>query len=198
MLMPARRRYLWEFHAARGLGALTPVQQSIVDKAAALGVDPATALALARQESNFNPGAVSSAGAVGLFQLMPATARSVGVPQACIASPGDASCTDANITGGLTYFKQLLDQYGGDVATALWAYNAGPGNVAKGVYPSETASYVPAVLGYQSSFADLLGSSPDTAGPPGPAAETDAAATDYTWPILGGAVLAGLAVFALT
>lgn len=178
-----------------GLGAtLTPIQQSIVDRAQALGVNPATALALARQESNFNPSAVSSKGAVGLFQLMPGTAASVGVPSGCIANPGDSSCTDANITGGLTYFKQLLDQYGGDVSTALWAYNAGPGNVSKGLYPSETANYVPAVLGFQSTFADLLGTSapaPGDSGAPLPSTDSE---TDYTWPILGGALLAGLAL----
>lgn len=202
-MLARRRPYRWRYPTTRGLGALTPVQQSIVDRAASLGVDPATALAIARQESNFNPAAVSTKGAVGLFQLMPGTARSVGVPQACIDNPGDASCTDANITGGLTYFKQLLDQYGGDVSTALWAYNAGPGNVTKGVYPSETASYVPAVLGYQSTFAaDLAagGSAPagssDSAG--NPADSADAATVDYTWPILGAAALAGVALFALT
>lgn len=206
-MLARRRPYLWSFTTTRGLGALTPLQQSIVDKAAALGVDPATALALAQQESTFNPAAVSPKGAVGLFQLMPGTARSVGVPQACITNPGDASCQDANITGGLTYFKQLLDQYGGDTSTALWAYNAGPGNVAKGVFPSETANYVPAVLGYQATFANLLGgsapaSSGDSAGnsacDPGIDPTCGNPAMDYTWPIIGAVALGALALFALS
>lgn len=198
MLAP-RRPYLWSFTTTRGLGALSPIQQSIVDRAAALGVDPATALALARQESTFNPAAVSPKGAVGLFQLMPGTAASVGVPQACIQNPGDPNCLDANITGGLTYFKQLLDQYGGDTSTALWAYNAGPGNVAKGVMPTETQNYVPAVLGYQASYADLLGSAPASSGDSAgnPADSGDASSTDYTWPIIGAVALGAIALVAL-
>ena len=188
MIAPARS-VLWRRYI-RGMGAVyTPLQQQIVSQAQSIGVDPSLALAIAQQESGFNPQAKSSAGAVGLFQLMPATAASLGV------NPNDPS---QNITGGLTYFKQLLDQYGGDVSTALWAYNAGPGNVAKGNLPSETAAYIPAVLGYQASYADASGSAvtptlADLTGGSG----ASGAATDYTPLYIGGGLLAGALVLAL-
>jgi soluble lytic murein transglycosylase-like protein len=183
---------------ARGLGAYTPIQQQIIDAAHSLGVDPATALAIARQESNFNPAARSAAGAVGLFQLMPATAASVGVDPGCIANPGEPACTSENITGGLTYFKSLLDRYGGDVSTALWAYNAGPGNVAKGNLPLETASYIPAVLGYQATFADASGElSAAAGGGPGDQPPPAGAPTDYTSLYIGGGLVAAALVLAL-
>lgn len=184
--------------AGWGLAAVyTALQQQIIDRASALGVDPATALAIARQESNFNPAAVSSAGAVGLFQLMPATAASVGVDPGCIANPGDPACTAENITGGLTYFKQLLDRYGGNVATALWAYNAGPGNVAKGNFPAETASYVPAVLGYQADYADASGAPSTIADLAGGGDGSVTTPPDYTPLYIGGGLLAALVVVSL-
>ena len=64
-----------------------------------------------------------------------------------------------NIQGGLAYLQQLLQQYGGDVSTALWAYNAGPGNVAAGNLPAQTANYIPAVENAQSTWASALGTS---------------------------------------
>jgi len=153
----------------RGLGSLTPIQQQIVNQANTIGLDPALALAVARQESAFKPTAVSSAGAIGLFQLMPATAASLGV------DPNDPS---QNIQGGEKYLQQLLAQYGGDVSKALWAYNAGPGNVAKGRLPAETANYIPAVLGYQAEYASSGDFSPsdvpaDTSG--------DSGSSDGSW-----------------
>jgi soluble lytic murein transglycosylase-like protein len=109
----------------------------IRNTAAAYGVDPALALAVAQQESGFDPQARSSAGALGLFQLMPGTAADLGV---------DPSNPTENIEGGVRYLKQMLDRFGGDVSRALWAYNAGPGNAAAGVMPAETEQYIPAVL----------------------------------------------------
>lgn len=133
----------------RGMGStLTPTQQQIVTAAQNAGVDPSLALAVAQQESGFNPNAVSSAGATGLFQLMPSTAASLGV------NPSDPT---QNIQGGIQYLAQLLQQYGGDISNALWAYNAGPGNQAKGVLPAETASYIPAVESLQSNWQSTLG-----------------------------------------
>ena len=93
--------------------------------------------AVAQAESDFNPKAVSSCGAAGVMQLMPDTAKSLGVT--------DPYNAEQNINGGAKYLSNLLKKYDGDIDKTLAAYNAGPGNVAKygGVPPfKETQNYV--------------------------------------------------------
>ncbi|TPM24232.1 lytic transglycosylase domain-containing protein [Mesorhizobium sp. B2-3-5] len=100
------------------------------------GVDENQFLALVYQESRFNPCARSGAGAIGLAQLMPATAAELGVNPYSI---------EQNLRGGARYFKQQLENFNGDVALAFAAYNAGAGNVEKygGIPPfRETQGYV--------------------------------------------------------
>ncbi len=98
-------------------------------------------------ESGFRTGAVSSAGAMGLMQLMPGTANALGV-----SDPFD---TEQNIAGGAHYLRQQLDRFDGQVPLALAAYNAGAGAVLRyqGVPPfPETQAYVSRVLGLISAY----------------------------------------------
>jgi Soluble lytic murein transglycosylase and related regulatory proteins (some contain LysM/invasin domains) len=109
--------------------------------AAKYGVDPKLAMAVAETESGLSQDAVSPVGAVGVMQLMPETARSLGVHN--INDPRE------NIDGGVHYLKQMLTTFGGDVTKAVAAYNAGPQAVKNynGVPPySETRDYVAKVL----------------------------------------------------
>lgn len=115
---------------------------------------PATLIAaVIKAESNFNPYAVSGAGAMGLMQLMPATWAELGG----IGSPFNPG---QSINLGTKYLKELLEKFGGNWALTLAAYNAGPGAVMKyGCIPpyEETRRYVPRVIMFYRNFMRLIG-----------------------------------------
>ena len=115
---------------------------AMADEAAArYDLDPALFRALVDQESGWNPSATSSKGAQGLCQLLPGTAREMGVTNAF--DPAQ------NLDGGAHYLRRMLDVSGGDSARALAAYNAGFGRVngrAMGEWPAETRAYVTRIL----------------------------------------------------
>lgn len=118
------------------------IEALVVAAARRHGLDPALVRAVVAVESAFQPRAVSPKGAQGLMQLMPATARSLGV-----VDPFDAG---QSLDGGTRHLKGLVERYGGNLGLALAAYNAGEGAVARhrGVPPyRETRDYVRRVLG---------------------------------------------------
>ena len=108
-------------HAPAQSADVNSVKATIVKHAIEMGVDPAIALSIARTESGFRHEARSSHGAVGVFQLMPSTARRMGY--------NPYSLND-NIKAGITYYKKMYNMFG-SVELALAAYNAGPGNVQR-------------------------------------------------------------------
>jgi soluble lytic murein transglycosylase-like protein len=114
--------------------------KAMVEIARANDISPHLLEAVVWQESRWNPGAISRAGAIGLAQLMPGTARDLGV------DPRDPI---QNLSGGARYLRQQLNRFDGNVEKALAAYNAGPGRVmTAGGIPSipETQAYVRAIV----------------------------------------------------
>ena len=115
----------------------------ILQEASRHEVDPALVKAIIMAESGYNPNAISKKGAQGLMQLMPSTAQALGVE--------DAFNPKQNISGGVRYFKQLVNRFDGDVKLALAAYNAGSKSVThyQGIPPyKSTHSYIEKVFKY--------------------------------------------------
>jgi soluble lytic murein transglycosylase-like protein len=116
------------------------VRRALTEAADAYALSPALVEAVARQESGLRHEAMSPKGAAGVMQLMPGTARDLGV---------DRFDLKQNVAGGAAYLSQLIRQFGGDLTLGLAAYNAGPAAVMRwrGVPPyPETRNYVAAVM----------------------------------------------------
>ena len=123
----------------------------ILELAARFDLSPSLLEALVWQESRWNENAVSPVGAQGLAQLMPGTARYLGV------NPRDPY---ANLEGGARYLREQLDRFDGDLEKALAAYNAGPGRVERaGGIPNirETKQYVAAIMGRLANHSRIVG-----------------------------------------
>lgn len=126
--------------ASGSYAAPSSMRAAFTSAASQTGLSPALLQAVAHVESNDSSTAVSSAGAIGVMQLMPTTAASLGV------NPYDAS---SNIMGGARYLAGLLHQFDGNLPLSLAAYNAGPGAVEAygGIPPyAQTQAYVQKVL----------------------------------------------------
>ncbi|HEV2225134.1 MAG TPA: transglycosylase SLT domain-containing protein [Candidatus Acidoferrales bacterium] len=167
-------------------GAIPAIADLIASSAAAAGVDPALAVAVAQAESSLNQAARGAAGEIGVFQILPSTAPGVNL-----------SDLQTNITTGVQILRNLINQFG-DIAQALAAYNCGPGCVANALaaggsnwlafVPGSTQAYVARILG---SSVSAETASPDAGAPAGDGsgAGGDTSSTWGTW-----ALVAGLAV----
>ncbi len=146
----------------RGLGDSSSIQALISSLAPSYGIPPNLALAVAKQESGFQPNVVSSAGAVVVMQLMPGTAASLGVT--------DSTDPTQNINGGLSYLQQMYAKFG-NWTQALEAYNAGPnGNLAG------SAGYANAILANAGPLSASAAASPSV----DLSASTDSGVSDDT------------------
>ncbi len=132
-------------------GVSPEIALAVQTSSAKYGVEEELVYAIIKAESGFDPNATSHAGAQGLMQLMPATAKSLGVT--------DPYNIQQNVDGGTKYISQMLDMFDGDMTLALAAYNAGPGNVRKydGIPPfTETQNYVVKVEKFYNEFKAAL------------------------------------------
>lgn len=130
---------VWMCFAPVQASNINQIKAAIVKHSIEMGVDPAITLSIAKSESGFRQEARSPRGAVGIFQLMPSTARRMGLNPYTI---------DGNIKGGIMYYKSMYKMFG-SMELALAAYNAGPGNVKKyrAIPPfRETKRYVSKIM----------------------------------------------------
>jgi len=149
-----------------------PYAEQITERARDKGLDPAFVFGLIRQETRFVPNLKSHAGASGLMQLMPATARWTAKKVGLDFQPAQINNIDTNLRLGTSYLKMLVDDFAGSQALAAAAYNAGPGRPrrwregpvldaaawAENVPFNETRDYVKKVLSNAAIYAQLLGS----------------------------------------
>jgi soluble lytic murein transglycosylase len=149
----------------------TPFRSQVVAQARRTGLDPAVVYGLIRQESRFIMDARSHVGASGLMQLMPATARWTARQVGITWTPAMINDRDVNLLLGNTYLKRVLEDFGGSLAMATAAYNAGPGRPrrwregasveaaawAEGIPFNETRDYVKKVLSNSVYYAAVLG-----------------------------------------
>ena len=144
---PRYKRVLSELPRSRSIISVGELEPVIARHSRAHRLHPALIRAVIKTESDFDPLAVSRAGAIGLMQLMPQTAARLDVR--------DSYNPDENIGGGTKYLRQLLDRFNGNLPLALAAYNAGEHAVERyqGLPPiPETRQYVFKVLGYYRTF----------------------------------------------
>ena len=140
MQVPSRDDKIFEDNYNGKDAEVIPTEDLVMQTAYQYGVDPKLARAIAIAESDMNQDEISETGAIGVMQLMPETAASLGV------NPYDKS---DNIVGGVKYIRKMLDTFDGDVPLAVAAYNAGPGAVKRygGIPPyAETRNYVGRVM----------------------------------------------------
>lgn len=140
-----------QFNKGISVATSEQIAGAVLTKSPRYGLDPRLVFALIAQESRFNPRAVSRVGAQGLGQLMPGTAKQLGVK--------NAFDIDQNVDGTVRYLSSQLKRFKGNVAYALAAYNAGPGNVQRygGIPPfRETQNYVKTISTHFNKLAAQL------------------------------------------
>ena len=169
-------------------GLSRDMAEMVLAKAKKYGIDPNIAMRMVRQESQFNPKAESKVGAAGLTQLMPDTAKEMGM------SPEDRYDPEKSLEGGFKYLNKLRNQYGGDYEKALAAYNWGQGHVNKHLakndgtlnrtgLPKETADYLNKIMPGSTAQAAEVPSTPTAQA--AQAAEVPSTPTAQAAPTLG-------------
>jgi hypothetical protein len=167
----------------------------ITSAATSAGIPPSLALAVAQEESSFNPNATNtnSNGTTdyGVMQINSSNLSALGL--------SDPLNPQANITAGVGLLAQLYNQYGGNIQQTLWAYNAGPNAVSSGNLPASTANYISAVTAnmsnYDTTVPDLSLVNPDLTGTSDPSSFSDNLSDFLTSDVsIGGEDLSGSVV----